>query len=746
MGGLVKERTWRAPTIAIVGILLLVCATSSANASVSQPALDRSFGNGGLVVSPLPDGDGLGASDVEVQHDGQIVTISLNAENQDEYPWSSSSTAVVQRYFADGLPDSSFAGDGVLETDFRAGEEDGRVDRLQVESLGQRLLLASSIYGSEPPYVAVMARGLDGTLLKDFGVGGIVEIDLPGSTYLGDLEVLDSDDTLVAFGTSNPDTGERNSYVTRLLPGGQIDETFGAEGLTRLSAFDRAPELAVGPDGEIFAAARNEDGSWGVTAISSEGSINHLFGENGTASVSFPYNGSSMNDVEVSNSGEVVLAGYVAVEWKTGHDQQLAVARFLPDGQLDPSFGSGGTTEFSIRGYATEKAEDVVVLPDGSLFVAGVSSFDACCWIDSDFIVARLTSTGDLDQSFGINGGALTSFLDGVYASGDSRVHESAARALTLDDQGRAVAAGWAGPWNADASAVARYETGWEAPARQPDVQIHVDQGSPFGEDVYSEFGKGQSWVEQYAVIHKTSGFALRIEDDGVAPGPLRIKGPSGGAHFSIRYLAEGVDVTDQVVGGTYLTAGDGVETELVVSVTPQETAEPENTRWFHVRAFAVEDPTAVDGVALGITPELRLEDLKVRRLAGPWHGDDVVGGARYQTLDLNLEAGRTKVFHIGLDNEGTIGYTTRFEPLEFAEHVDISYRYEGRRIRHQDLSEGDFQVSVGRGETALIEAAVRMEKGAPIGTQSSSVYRIPVYTSSGEILETARVRFNLRK
>jgi uncharacterized delta-60 repeat protein len=93
---------------------------------------------------------------------------------------------------------------------------------------------------------------------------------------------------------------------------------------------------------------------------------------------------------------------------------QFEVARRFPDGTLDPSYGQGGrvVTDFapgrpdpSSDGPQAYGAQDAVLQPDGKLVVAGTGERN----LSSDFAVARYTTDGRLDPTFGHNGVVFTS-------------------------------------------------------------------------------------------------------------------------------------------------------------------------------------------------------------------------------------------------------------------------------------------------------------------------------------------------
>jgi uncharacterized delta-60 repeat protein len=110
------------------------------------------------------------------------------------------------------------------------------------------------------------------------------------------------------------------------------------------------------------------------------------------------------------------------------------------DGSLDTSFNGTGmvTTEFS---PANDNANSVALQPDGKIVVAGDSNSSR------NFALARYNSDGSLDASFGGTGKVTTDF-GSTY---------SWARSVTLQADGKIVAAGATGDGSNYQFAVARY-------------------------------------------------------------------------------------------------------------------------------------------------------------------------------------------------------------------------------------------------------------------------------------------------
>src|SRR6185503_11534416 len=103
------------------------------------------------------------------------------------------------------------------------------------------------------------------------------------------------------------------------------------------------------------------------------------------------------------------------------------LARFEDDGDLDPTFGTGGVVVTDLEGGSHDVATAVAVQPDDKIVVAGT------CGIDPFRIaVTRYEADGSLDTNFGTGGHTCTTFPDG----------SAVAYAVALQSDGKIVVAG----------------------------------------------------------------------------------------------------------------------------------------------------------------------------------------------------------------------------------------------------------------------------------------------------------------
>ena len=162
-----------------------------------------------------------------------------------------------------------------------------------------------------------------------------------------------------------------------------------------------------------------------VRALLAAGDLDTGFGIGGL--VTTDITGTSSYD-EASAVCEVGADGRLVVAGSSG--SSIALVRYLENGSLDTTFGVNGKVLTTIPGGSAE-VRAMVVQSDGSLVLAG--SFDPTSGKE-DFLVARYTSAGVLDPSFGGDGLVTTDF-------GST---DDIGRAVAIDSSGRIVVAGLA--------------------------------------------------------------------------------------------------------------------------------------------------------------------------------------------------------------------------------------------------------------------------------------------------------------
>jgi uncharacterized delta-60 repeat protein len=106
----------------------------------------------------------------------------------------------------------------------------------------------------------------------------------------------------------------------------------------------------------------------------------------------------------VQNDGKVVAGG---ITQANGSDD-FALARYNTDGSLDPTFGTGGKKITDVGSSSDDQIRAVLMEKDKKILVAGSSNASG----SNDFAVGRYLSNGALDPTFG-SGGLVTTDVSG---------------------------------------------------------------------------------------------------------------------------------------------------------------------------------------------------------------------------------------------------------------------------------------------------------------------------------------------
>jgi uncharacterized delta-60 repeat protein len=332
---------------------------------------------------------------------------------------------------------------------------------------------------------------------------------------------IQSDGKLVVAGSAS-----QNVAVLRFLPNGTLDDTFSNNGKlhTNISSVDLGNALALQPDGK-FVVAGFSTNDFLVVRFLPDGSLDPSFNGKGWVTTDF-------GAFEEALALGLQLDGKIVVAGVTNKVQaHFALARYLPDGTLDPTFGDDGTV---ITDLGSESVIEALALqPDGKIVVVGQ--------VGGDFGVARYLSHGMLDTSFNGNGLATTNF------GGIDR-----ATAVALQPDGRIVVAGSTGtPF----AALARY-----LPNGLPDLNFG-DAGK-----VFIDFGGDRG--------NSAGGLALQPDGKIVVAGTAStITNMQFNSHFALaRFLRNGtLDATFGDDGTVLTNFGGSREGALALAIQPQD-------------------------------------------------------------------------------------------------------------------------------------------------------------------------------
>lgn len=372
--------------------------------------LDTSFGSGGRASFDIDGFDqGMAAA---LDGSGRVVIAGqVNSASERD--------VAVARLTVGGGLDPSFAGGAgfVLRDPSPAGQD--FVDSVVVAPDG-RILVGGAFHGA----AGLLRYRTDGLPDTGFYGDGMVKRDF-GHPQRSGGAVLLPDGRSLWFGRGDYSGSIRDLDLARFNADGGLDTAFGAGGLVRLSliagtGYEHYRAALLLPDGKLLVGG-DSGGAWLMARLHPDGTFDLGFGSGGYTVTDFTPGNDFLYDIARQPDGRIVAVG-----GQSGTDN-IAVARFLPDGAPDPSFGTGGRVTVDLGGEETAYA--LALQPNGKIAVAGET--DATGTGDDMFVI-RLMPDGTLDQGFGVDGIRIIDFDGG----------DDAARDLLLQADGQLVAVG----------------------------------------------------------------------------------------------------------------------------------------------------------------------------------------------------------------------------------------------------------------------------------------------------------------
>lgn len=370
-------------------LMIAVVTVGAAGAQAPAPGdLDSSFGTGGKVTTDLDGNGGVGV-DVVVQPDGKIVVLAST------FRVGTAGDFALTRYNPDGTLDTSFGTNGLVFSDIGGNYDDPSTLLLQPD--GKLVAVGSSLTNTR--YFSLSRYNPDGSPDTSFGTGGVV-LDTNVGDFVHDA-ALQSDGKIVVAGGGF--TGD--FHVARYNADGSLDAGFGSSGGLVIDAggpFDQARGIAVDSSGRIAVVGirgLSSAGDWDIylTRLMPAGAVDSSFGTNGIVTTDVAGNMDYPDGVAVQPDGQIVVVGQTAA----GFGFEGFAARYSSGGGLDGGFGSGGIVATSLSaGFI-----DVAVQSNAKL-VAGGFVYSG----GGDFAVARYSPEGVLDAGFGSGGVVSTDF------------------------------------------------------------------------------------------------------------------------------------------------------------------------------------------------------------------------------------------------------------------------------------------------------------------------------------------------
>ena len=278
----------------------------------------------------------------------------------------------------------------------------------------------------------------NGRLDRSFANGGIANIGTPARIYEGgyaSLAVGRHGEIYAGAETCNAGETRCGFAVSRLRRDGAVDRSFGQDGTTSVlfpGGESSPPSIAIARGGKVLVAGLMcprgylRDCNLALARLDRHGRLDSSFGHGGTLSASVGRGGrcrsirAQFSPTALDSRGRIVMGAFC------GHTAWLA--RFMPNGHFDHSFGKHGKVRRGHLGISVLSA--LTVAPKDRIDVAGPRHSNA-------YRVVRFQRNGKVDSSFGSHGNATAKFpekqVDYVYPT-----------SAAIDSRGRIVVAGTA--------------------------------------------------------------------------------------------------------------------------------------------------------------------------------------------------------------------------------------------------------------------------------------------------------------
>lgn len=408
--------------------------------------LDTCYGSGGLLEGNFG-GIGINSPRAAIlDSQGRLIVVGFRLDNGD-------SDFVVYRFKSDGQLDKTFNGPnggsrviGFNGSDIATG--------VALDSNNKIVVVGTR----DNQDIAVTRLNDDGTLDTSFNAGGL------GGVAAGRM-VINTVDTLTASGVDTVGTSIyiSGTYSSAIIIGdflaakvrsdGIADPGFGVNGFVNrnigstVGTVDAATSIEAVSDTEIYLAGTTDVGAggardWAVAKLNSSGIYDNTFNGNGRRS--FDPNNINLGVLRTLDSANAIKldsSGRLVIAGSSGgaSDSDFAVARMTTTGSFDTTFNSDGVVIRGIGGF--DFGTSLAFTSTGSIMVGGYTDLNG----NDDFVANKFSAT---------NGAFLTQYGPTDFpgtATGNDR-----AQSVMVNASGKVILVGTQGN-TASVIAIAQY-------------------------------------------------------------------------------------------------------------------------------------------------------------------------------------------------------------------------------------------------------------------------------------------------
>ncbi|HEX4795100.1 MAG TPA: SdrD B-like domain-containing protein [Humisphaera sp.] len=381
---------------------------------LSAGDLDTSFGTAGIAVAPILGNSASNANAVVVQSDGKELVGGWAVVGG----WR---RFAVTRLNTNGSVDTTFGTAGTAsvavgvfsQATAIALQSDGRIVVAGTTDVG---LGTTDTKGHTSNQDFAVARlNSNGTIDTSFNTTGSITIDFNANQDSVAGVRIQSDGKIVVAGSADAGPGDDTSLfaVARLNSNGTLDTTFGTGGKVTTdidTGTDNGYGVRLDSSGRIVVAGTSSAAGSTVQMISmvrykTNGALDTTFGTGGKVLTQSPtVYGAGGKALFIQSNGQLLVVGQDStIDQFQRIKDSIIVARYSSNGVLDSTFGSAGIAETNISQFALTTTS-AALTSDGHILVAGLTGSGT----STNSFLVRLTSAGGLDTSFGSSGVAAS--------------------------------------------------------------------------------------------------------------------------------------------------------------------------------------------------------------------------------------------------------------------------------------------------------------------------------------------------
>lgn len=285
---------------------------------------------------------------------------------------------LVARVETDGSLDPSFGNGGFTATlPVAVGEFINFPSAMALQSDGKIVVVAGVVNPS------VIARfDTNGVLDSTFGISGVANLAFPSPTQVA---VQPNGKILVTSGQTAGVISQQTGTIVRYTSNGAVDTTFGSAGIA--SCLPSASALVVHGDGSVVVAGGTiskvnsppaaGDIGFGLVGFSDNGNIARIFGSNGVALTDFgPSSPESASfALALQSNDDIVAAGGAGITTSGVLTSSFALARYTSAGVLDPTFGTNGIVTTTLAAGQDSFVTALAIQSDQKILAVGTSLF-----------------------------------------------------------------------------------------------------------------------------------------------------------------------------------------------------------------------------------------------------------------------------------------------------------------------------------------------------------------------------------